>query len=119
MRIGEIARQARVSKSVIRYYEDRGVLPRAGRDAAGYRDYGDAELARIRLVTVARRMGCSFEDIQEIVAIQEGKAFPSERVQELLRRKIVELEEEIDRLRRVQCELLELRDMVEGLENRA
>ncbi len=115
MRIGEIARQARVSKSIIRYYEEKGVLPQPARDEAGYRDYGEAELARIRVVAVARRMGCSFEDIQELVAIREGRAYPSEGMKELLRRKIVELEEEIDRLRRVQCELLELREVAERL----
>ncbi len=115
MRIGEIARQARVSKSIIRYYEEKGVLPQAARDAAGFRDYGDAELARIRLVTVVRRMGCSFEEIHQLVAIQEGRTYPSERMKELLSRKIVELGEEIDRLRRVQCELLELREVAERL----
>ncbi len=64
MKIGEIAEQTGVSKSIIRYYEGKGVLPRAVRDSAGYRDHGDAELARIRFVTSARRLGCSFPEIR-------------------------------------------------------
>ncbi len=115
MKIGEIAQQTRVSKSIIRYYEDKGVLPRAVRDAAGYRDYSDDELARIQLVTAARRLGCSFEEIKELVAIREGQHLPSARLLELLKSKIVEVGEEIDRLRRVQCELLELQDVAEQL----
>ena len=115
MKIGEIAQHMHVSKSIIRYYEDKGVLPRAVRDAAGYRDYGDAELERIQLVTVARRLGCSFEEIKELVAAKEGQKAPSERLLELLRTKIVDVEQEIERLRRVQCELLELREIAENL----
>ncbi len=115
MKIGEIAQQTHVSKSIIRYYEDKGVLPRAVRDAAGYRDYGDAELQRIQLVTVARRLGCSFHEIKELVAVREGQNPPSQRILELLRTKVVEVEQEIERLRRVQCELLELQDMAEKL----
>ncbi len=115
MKIGEIAQQTRVSKSIIRYYEDKGVLPRAVRDAAGYRDYGDAELQRIQLVTVARRLGCSFEEIRELVAIHEGQNLPSARLLELLKNKIVQVGEEIDRLRRVERELLELQDVAEKL----
>lgn len=115
MKIGEIAQQMHVSKSIIRYYEDRGVLPRAVRDAAGYRDYGQAEVDRIQLVTVARRLGCSFGDIQELLAMREGASPPSGRLLEMLRSKIVEVEQEIDRLRRVQCELLELQDAAERL----
>ena len=115
MKIGEIAQQTRVSKSIIRYYEDKGVLPRAVRDGAGYRDYGDAELERIQLVTVARKLGCSFPEIQELVAVKDGHNAPSERVLELLKSKIVEVEQEIDLLRRVQCELLDLQEAAERL----
>ncbi len=115
MKIGEIAQQTRVSKSIIRYYEDKGVLPPAVRDAAGYRDYSDTELARIQLVTVARRLGCSFEEIRELVAIHEGQNLPSARLLELLKNKIVQVGEEIDRLRRVERELLELQDVAEKL----
>ncbi len=113
MKIGEIAQQTHVSKSIIRYYEDKGVLPHAVRDGAGYRDYGDAELARIQLVTVARRLGCSFKEIKELVAVKDGLNLPSEQLLELLKRKIVEVEQEIDLLRRVQCELLDLQETAE------
>ncbi len=115
MKIGEIAQQTHVSKSIIRYYEDKGVLPRAVRDPAGYRDYGDVELQRIQLVTVARRLGCSFNEIKELVAVREGQNPPSQRVLDLLRAKVVEVEQEIERLRRVQCELLDLQEMAEQL----
>jgi DNA-binding transcriptional MerR regulator len=115
MKIGEIAQQMHVSKSIIRYYEDKGVLPRAVRDAAGYRDYGQAEHDRIQFVTVLRRLGCSFDDIRELLVTREGKNRPSDGLLEVLSTRIIAVEQEIDRLRKVQCELLELQDAAERL----
>ena len=111
MKIGEIAQQARVSKSIIRYYENKGVLPRASRNASGYRDYGVADLARIQLITGIRRLGCSLEDIREIMAFVDDECTPSSYVLELLAGKAKEVSKEIARLRRTQGHLLHLREL--------
>src|SRR5512141_1601298 len=105
MKIGEIAQQARVSKSIIRYYEGKGVLPPASRDSSGYRDYGASDLARIRLVAGARRLGCSFVEIRDIIAMQDQASVPSSAVLDLLATKVGEVGSELDQLRFVQTEL--------------
>jgi DNA-binding transcriptional MerR regulator len=115
MKIGEIAQQAGVSASIIRYYERKGVLPRATRDACGYRDYGAADLARVRLVRGARRLGCSFVEIQNIIAMQEEASIPASDLLELLEHKVVEVGDEIDRLRLVQTELSRLHNVALSL----
>jgi len=53
MRIGEASRDAGISASAIRYYERRGVLPRAKR-VSGTRRYDDADVDRLRLITYYR-----------------------------------------------------------------
>ncbi len=105
MRISEIAQRSGVSASIIRYYENKGVLPPAVRDQYGYRDYGDAELARIAFVTSARKLGCSFAEIQALVGIQEQHHVPSSQLLELLSRKLAYVEDEMERLRQVQTVL--------------
>ncbi len=62
MRITELARQAGVAASAIRWYESVGILPAAERHANGYRDYGPDDLARLRLVVSLRRLGLGPED---------------------------------------------------------
>ena len=57
MRIAELARRAGVAASAVRWYEQEGVLPAPPRRQNGYREYGDADLARLRLVVVLRRLG--------------------------------------------------------------
>jgi DNA-binding transcriptional MerR regulator len=62
MRIAELARRAGVAASAVRWYEQAGVLPAPARRDNGYRDYGAADLARLRLVVALRRLGLGPED---------------------------------------------------------
>jgi len=111
MKIGEIAQQARVSKSIIRYYEGKGVLPAATRNSSGYRDYGEKDLERIRLVAGARRLGCSFGEIRDLVAMQDEATAPSLHVLDLLANKVAAIGSEIDRLQCVRTQLKRLHEL--------
>ena len=57
MKIAELAKRAGIATSAIRFYEEVGVLPAGRRLANGYREYTDADLARLRLVVALRRLG--------------------------------------------------------------
>jgi arsenate reductase len=62
VRIAELARRAGVAASAVRWYEQAGVLPVPPRRDNGYREYADADLARLRLVVSLRRLGLGPED---------------------------------------------------------
>jgi arsenate reductase len=62
MRIKELAHRVGVAPSAVRWYEQAGVLPAAERAENGYRTYGDADVARLRLVVSLRRLGLGPED---------------------------------------------------------
>ena len=49
MRIGELARRTGVSARMLRYYEQQDLLA-PGRAANDYRDYAEADVARVRQV---------------------------------------------------------------------
>ncbi len=57
MKVSELARKAGVAPSTVRYYEAAGALPPAPRGDNGYRRYGEADLARLRLLVALRRLG--------------------------------------------------------------
>ena len=63
MRIGELARQAGVTTSRIRFYESEGLLAAAARSANGYRDYGPRDIKVIAFIERAQRLGFSLKDI--------------------------------------------------------
>ena len=69
MRIAELARRAGTAASAVRWYEQAGVLPAAPRRENGYRDYGESDLARLRLVVALRRLGLGPEDAGRIARL--------------------------------------------------
>jgi len=60
MRIGELAARFGLNPKTIRYYEEIGLLKRAGRSESGYRLYGKPDVERLgfirRAKTVCRSM---------------------------------------------------------------
>ncbi len=108
MKIGEIAARSGVSPSIIRHYEHMGILPPPVRDQYGYRQYGEAELARVAFVTSARKLGCSFPEIKTLIDMQERHHVPSAKLLELLSRKLAEVDNEMERLQQIQSVLSRL-----------
>ena len=68
MRIGELARQAGINASRIRFYEARGILGRPARSANGYRSYGARDLKIIAFIERAQRLGFSLTEIGAFLA---------------------------------------------------
>ncbi len=50
MTIGQMATGAGVNIQTVRYYERRGLLPRAPQTASGYRQYDPDAVARLRFI---------------------------------------------------------------------
>ena len=57
MNVSELAHRAGVTASAIRWYESAGILPPARRRPNGYREFDEADLARLRLIVSLRDLG--------------------------------------------------------------
>ena len=71
MNIGEAAKVSGVTPRALRYYENRGLLA-PKRTEAGYRAYGEADLARIRRIRHLLAAGLSTEAIRGIAPCLDG-----------------------------------------------
>jgi MerR family redox-sensitive transcriptional activator SoxR len=98
MRIGEVARRAGVRVSLIRYYEEIGLLPEPPR-VSGQRRYDESVLRRLAVVDVAQRAGLSLDEIREL--LEHGNDPMSERLRELAERRLPEIDALIERAQRV------------------
>ena len=98
LRIGEVAHQAGVRTSLIRYYERIGILPAPER-VSGQRRYDPSVLRRLAVIDVAQRAGLSLAEISKLV--NAGNEPMSDRLRELARLKLPEIEALIDRAQRV------------------
>ena len=80
MRIGEFAERTGVSVETIRHYERIGVLPKASRTAAGYREYSESALPRARLVRNALRFGFSLKQLGTFLGVRQAGGAPCKNV---------------------------------------
>src|ERR1700733_11879243 len=87
--IGEVATNAGMSASRIRYYESRGLLPAPER-ISGKRRYAPEVLRRLAIIDAAQRVGFTLDEVSELLGPR------SEPAHERLR-KLPESDELIDR----------------------
>ncbi|MFC9324077.1 MerR family transcriptional regulator [Kitasatospora sp. NPDC057015] len=64
MRIGEAAAATGATPRALRFYEQRGLLPPPVRTASGQREYGPAEVARVRVIRDLLALGLTVEDLR-------------------------------------------------------
>ncbi|MEU9125207.1 TIGR03086 family metal-binding protein [Streptomyces sp. NPDC048506] len=65
--IGEVARKTGLSVKLLRHWSDVGVVPPAGRTAAGYRVYDSESLARLELARTLRDLGLGLSVIRDVL----------------------------------------------------
>ncbi|MDG4804517.1 MerR family transcriptional regulator [Micromonospora sp. WMMD980] len=65
--VGEVAREAGVSGSAIRFYERQGLIE-AGRTSGNQRRFGPDAACRVRVARVAQRIGLSVGEIRDLLA---------------------------------------------------
>jgi MerR family redox-sensitive transcriptional activator SoxR len=100
MRIGEVAEQAGVNTSLLRYYEDIGLLSATER-VSGQRRYDQTVLRRLAVIDVAQRAGMSLDEIRLLV--EHGNDQLSDQLRELATSKLPEIDALIERATRVRA----------------
>lgn len=95
--IGELARQAGMATSAIRYYERIGLLPPSKR-VNTKRRYDESTLQKLSVIRMAQHAGFTIAEIQTLLHEFPVDTSPSERWQGLASKKIVELNELINRV---------------------
>ncbi len=103
--VSRLASQAGISSDTIRYYERIGVLQAAPRTAGGYRIYDDKAIERLHFIKSAQRLGLKLNEIRELLDIRDQGACPCGHADELIDKRIAELDEEIVRLTALRGEL--------------
>jgi len=109
MTVTAAARECGLSRSTLLYYESAGLVHPPRRKSNGYRAYGEAEIATLRQICAYRRAGLTIEDIRSLLRPSGSDATS------VLKRRLLELSDEIKRLREHQhaiFRLLQKRDVI-------
>jgi MerR family copper efflux transcriptional regulator len=112
--IGAASAASGVSQRMIRHYEQIGLIPSAARRDSGYRDYGEADVHRLRFIANARDLGFPIEDIRRLLDLWNDRDRASGEVKALAERRAAELGRKAAALQAMRASLLRLAAGCEG-----
>jgi DNA-binding transcriptional MerR regulator len=110
MRVAELASAAGVGKDTVRYYERAGLLPPPRRTATGYREYDQTAVDRLLFIQGGQRLGLRIREIRDLLAVRDTGRCPCEPAEQLLRRRLTELDAQMHRLAALRNELTRMLD---------
>jgi DNA-binding transcriptional MerR regulator len=102
MTVSKFARDCGLSRTTVLYYESIGLLREPLRTSSNYRRYGEKERDRLRQICIYRNAGLSLADIRQILDRPDSAAAG------VLKRRLEELDGEIESLRAHQQAILKL-----------
>ena len=100
--VSKLARAFGLSRSTVLYYESIGLLKPALRTDSNYRAYTEQDRERLRQICAYREAGLRLEDIRTLLGRRDTDAAS------VLKRRLLELDEEIAALREHQRAILRL-----------
>jgi len=116
MLIGELCKQAGVSRDTVRYYERMGLLDKPTQPHATntYRRYSALSLQRIRLIVHAKALGFTLAEIRDVIGVWDSPSFDTAQKVACLQAKLAELDEKSAALHALRTGLLNALDKVGG-----
>lgn len=114
MNIGEAAAASGISRKMIRYYEESGLLTPAPRSSAGYRIYNANSIQQLSFIKRARDLGFSLERIKTLLDLWQNTDRHSADVKALAQQYMTELDQDIMHLQSMRQQLAQLVDQCHG-----
>ena len=101
MWISEAAQQAGVNIQTLRYYERRGLLPKAPRRASGYREFPDDAVRVVRFIKRAQDLGFSLDEVEQLLRLRRHSGRNRARIRAVAEEKIHQIDEKVTELERM------------------
>ena len=104
--IGAFAKMAGVNVETIRFYQRKGLLPEPDRSYGRIRRYGLTDVARVRFVKSAQRLGFSLDEVAGLLTLEDGTH--CEEASSLAEHKLKDVREKLADLTRMETALSQL-----------
>jgi MerR family mercuric resistance operon transcriptional regulator len=101
--IGALAERGGVHVETIRFYQRKGLLALPGKPHGGVRRYGDADLARVRFIKSAQRLGFSLDEVADLLRLEDGTRCDEARA--LAEQKLADARRKLADLQRIESVL--------------
>lgn len=104
--IGILAETAGVNVETIRFYQRKGLMQEPERPQGGIRRYGETDLARVRFIKSAQRLGFSLDEVADLLKLEDESHCPEAREQ--AERKLTDVRAKLADLQRIEAVLVKL-----------
>lgn len=104
--IGAFAKAAGVNVETIRFYQRKALLPEPDKPYGSIRRYGEADVARVKFVKSAQRLGFSLDEVAGLLRLDDGAHCDEARV--LAEQKLGDVRGKLADLRRIESVLVQL-----------
>lgn len=107
--ISALSRRTGVPSKTLRYWEQLGLLPRAGRSHTGYRQFSPSAVAYVEFISKARSIGLTLKEMKHVLELARQGRNPCPEVMRWVEQKSERLQAQIQWLRGLQRRLNGLR----------
>ena len=101
--LGVLAKSAHVGIETIRFYQRKGLLRRPEKPYAGIRRYGPADVARLKFIKSAQRLGFSLDEVAQLLSLDDGTT--CEKAAEIAAHKLADIRMRLNDLSRIEAAL--------------
>lgn len=108
--IGKVAKPTGVNPKTIRYYEEINLLPKPKRERNNYRLYSQDTVRRLNFIKKAQSLGFTLREIKEILALRDRGFKPCSHVRDLLRQRVIDLDQKLAELTVLRREFKKVED---------
>ena len=99
--ISDLAREADVPVSTVRYYERAGLIDPDSRTKANYRIYSDGAVERLHFIRSAQGAGFTIADIKQLLELKGGDTTCCKAVRPLIESRLGHVDTRIDELQQI------------------
>jgi MerR family copper efflux transcriptional regulator len=103
--IGALAKATGLTTPTIRYYEEIGLLPPAGRTESGQRHYSEADVERLSFIKQCRDFGFSIERVRLLVELSVSRDRDCAETRDIAQVHLDEVREKLAELRSLETKL--------------
>jgi DNA-binding transcriptional MerR regulator len=114
--IGKLASILDMSPRTIRYYEEVGLLNSIKRIEGAKRVYTDQDLRRLRFIKRLKLLGLTLvemKELEDIYRIHKTNKKVLPKLLELLDRRMKEIDERVNNLKKLKAEIMSYREKIE------
>jgi MerR family copper efflux transcriptional regulator len=106
--VNELARRAGIPAHVVRYYTQCGLLSPARNSRNAYRQYGDADLHRLRFICRVKLIGFTLSEIDLILRAVDEDAASLPAIRDLVRLRAEQFQKELASAQRLQQRIIDV-----------